>query len=100
MKALKEGINIITNNVPRDIIYGFELPKKCRKEFDYMDDETFESESFFKYRNMYYAFSEFQRCSKDLKQKGWHGFLSDTYFSGVLIKLLKDQVIIGTFFCK
>lgn len=102
MKALKDGLNIITNNIPRDIIYGYQLPKKFRKEYDFMDEEEIDNSPFFKYRDWYFYIGDFMRISNDTDLKGWDGYMSETFFSGIVVKYTEDfdQIIVGTYFSK
>lgn len=110
---------IKTNNVPRNIIYGYELPAKYRKEFDYLKDEDYDSHCFFRYRDHVYDLDEFSRVipqgstrwhpmeCDDPDFTGWDGYLSDSFFSGILIRWAKDtftgeidteRVIVGVYF--
>lgn len=93
-------MQIKTNNVPRHIIYGFELPENQREEFDYLSDDEYADAEFFKYKGNYYGIGEFMRCESELKQQGWYGYRSDSFFSGVVIKLSSDgdSVIVGQYF--
>jgi len=91
-------ITIITNNQPRDILYGFQLPEKYRKEFDYLTDEEYADHVFFIYKKQAYSLSEFMRTDGF---KNWHGACSDSFFSGVLVKIVNDgeSVIVGRYYC-
>jgi hypothetical protein len=95
----------------RNLLYGYELPKKQRKEFDYIkSDEEFETRNFAKYHGQYYDINEFQvlptigdASGKHVvypEFRGWDGYMNDTYSSGVLIKLSSDgeQYKIGRFY--
>ena len=95
------SLQIITNNQPREFIYGFELPKSKRKDFDYMKtDEEFNNNQFVKYRGDYYDLNEFMRIENNSDLKDWDGYSSDTYFSGILIKFCDDNdyVIMGRYY--
>ena len=91
-------VTIITNNQPRDILYGFNLPEKYRKEFDYLTDEEYVDQTFFIYKRQAYSLREFMRT--DIF-KDWHGACSDSFFSGVLVKIINDgdSVIVGRYYC-
>ena len=99
-------ITIRTNNVPRDIVEAYELTEKERKEFDYLDWEKIEagedSASFFRYQGQVYDLSEFMWTGtlQDQDLKGWDGYMSDSYFSGIVVKYVNDnkQVIVGTYY--
>ena len=95
------SLKIVTNNQPREIIYGFELPKSKRTDFDYMKtDEEFNNNQFVKYRGDYYDLNEFMRIENNSDLKDWDGYSSDTYFSGILIKFCDDNdyVIMGRYY--
>ena len=95
-------MEIITNNCPRPIIYGFELPEKEKQEFDYLDD--IDVAQFFRYRGRAYDLGEFQRITETMKNchgfSGWHAFQGDSFFSGVVIKYMHDceSVVIGRWY--
>lgn len=94
-------LKIITNNHWRPIIYGFELPKKWRKEFDWIkDDEEYDCHSFIRYKNWYYSLNDFMRIDKNSYfPDKWHGYRSDSYFSGLLVELSDcgEAVKVGTY---
>ena len=79
---------IKTNNQYREIINGFNLTKKEREKFDYYEsDEELDCASFFRYKGNIYDLCEFMRTPKnDEDLKKWDGYLSETYFSGILVK--------------
>ena len=89
-----------TNNQVRPIQYGYELPAKWRREFDYMDDETFDTAAFVTYKGYVYSLGDFMRTSKDSTGdlSTWDGYNSETFFSGVVIKFKDDDVIMGSYF--
>ncbi len=102
------NLTVKTNHVPRPVIYWYELTETEQKEFDYLDsDEKRDSASFFRYKGYVYDLGEFSyidhclhmpQCFSDLKN--WQGYLSDSYFSGIVIKYCQDYeyVIAGTYF--
>ena len=69
--------------------------------FDYLNDEEFESNSFVEYLGQIYDISEFVLIENNSDFKGWDGYSSDSYFSGTLIKICKDNdfVIMGRYYC-
>ena len=99
---------IRTNNRPRDVLRWSELTAKEREQFDYLlDDHGFLKDhdiSFVRYRGVTYDLSEFQHISTGLSLifgKEWDGYLSDSFFSGVLMRWSDegyDWVIMGTYF--
>jgi hypothetical protein len=106
----EQGIAVRTNNVPRDIVEGFELSLEERAEFDYIDwqavEEGRDSASFFRYRGRVYDLGEFQTTSGlhsfgELSPlRAWHGYLSDSFFSGILIRYTDDHesVVVATYY--
>ena len=89
-------MKITTNNKPRHLIYGYELPEKVRAEFDYYSNDDLNDATFFKYKGQYYDISQFTCC--DIK--GWQGCHNDTYFSGLFIKFTEDSesVIVAQYY--
>ena len=94
-------MTIKTNYVPRITIYGCELSEDERKDFDYVDD--IDSHTFFRYRGQVYDPGDFITTSAGPWNHGlpdefrnWHGYASDSYFSGVLIRFPNnnDETII------
>ena len=88
----KDGLKIFGNNHDVPFIYGYELSDKWKKEFDYYDNEELEGNIFFKYKDWVYDLSEFMRVNlnnspfEECPIK-FHGHSSDSFFSGILIKL-------------
>ncbi|QFP93539.1 hypothetical protein [Edwardsiella phage vB_EtaM_ET-ABTNL-9] len=85
-------MRIITNNQPRQLIYGYELTDKERQDFDYLDD--IDNHNFVKYRGNIYDVNEFMRVNSDDSLKGWDGYIGESYFSGVLIKVIDSDTAI------
>ena len=87
-------VEIITNNVPRELIYWDDLTAKEKERFDWVDD----TDSFVRYCGHVYALSEFTTSAP----AGWDGIAPDSYFSGVLCKLAPvdsdGQVIMGRYY--
>lgn len=103
-------MQIITNNVPRDVIYGYELTVEEQKEFDYLNwdkpDQDNDIHNFFRYKGQLYDLEEFQPTTelhspevKELKD-GWQGYQSDTFFSGTLIRYVEDyeRIVVGRYY--
>lgn len=80
-------MKITTDHKWKQFIYGYELTPKERKEFDYMSDEEIDSPKFLRYKGWVYSINDFISTENF---PGWHGYKSDSYFSGVLIELSKD----------
>ena len=89
-------MNIATDNKWKQFIYGYELTPKERKEFDYMMDEEIDSTNFLRYRKWVYSVNDFMRTDHF---PGWHGYHSDSFFSGVVITVSdhSDSYKIGTY---
>jgi len=94
-------MKIKTNNVPRFILNGYDLPKKQRNNFDWISDEEFNEAEFVKYKGRYYALYEFTVCyNAAYPLSNWQGYYSESYFSGILIKFKdNNSVIVGQYFC-
>lgn len=91
-----------TNNIPRPVVYGFELSDKERKEFDYLDwdDEFALTTSFFRYKGELYHMGDAMRVeSTNELCKGWDGYFGESFFSAVVFKDRGEYVIVGTAFC-
>ena len=86
-------MKIITNNVPRNMTYGYELTDKQKQDFDYLDD--IDSHDFVKYKGMVFDVSEFMITELE----GWDGVSGGSYFHGYLIKIVdSDTVIMGAYY--
>jgi hypothetical protein len=90
-------MQITNNNVPRNLIYGYELPEHIKKDFDYL--ENINDSEFFQYKGQYYDIGEFMTCADKEQFIGWHAYFSDSFFSGILIKFVRsDSIIVGRYF--
>lgn len=95
---MPDTMTIKTNNVPRDVLHWWDLTDAERVEFDYLADAEAQSDaSFFRYRGVAYTLEEFMISPV----KGWDGYRSDSYFSGMLVKYVQDceRVIVATYYC-
>lgn len=94
-------IVIRTNNVPRDLVYAWELSQKERAEFDYLDWQSIEdgrdSATFFRYKGTLYDLGEFLRAGDTFA--AWDGYRSDSYFSGLVVRLVDgmDRCVVGRY---
>ncbi len=103
-------MEIITNNRPRALVSGYELTPAEAAEFDYMTPEDLAGASFVRYKGSLYDVSEFMRVpagafglsniNNGTPVKGWDGYASETFFSGVLIRLdpAGDYAVMGRYF--
>ena len=83
-------MKIITDNKWKLFIYGSDLTEKERKDFDWEKD--IDSTNFIRYRNRVYSVNEFMRFDYNKGKvptefSGWDGYLGDSYFSGIVIKM-------------
>ncbi len=109
-------MTIRTNNVARPIIDAWELTEKEQAEFDYLDwdaiKEGNDSASFFRYRGQLYDMGQFCRvipqgavshhpCDcQNPDFAGWHGYMSDSFFSGMLVRYVDDEsIVVGVYSC-
>lgn len=102
-------LKIITNHVPRDVLYAWDLTGAEQSEFDYIDwglVENGESNpEFFRYKGEVYDLGEFLTTSELSRGAGhhdladWDGYQSDSFFSGIVVKYVDDyeRVIVGRF---
>lgn len=79
-------LKIKTNNQWRPFKYRHDVPAKVlAKQFDWTNPEEY-SDHFICYRRHWYHIADFMRGGPE----GWDGIASDSYFSGVLIRVSKD----------
>lgn len=90
---------ITTNNVPRDIVDGWNVPADVRADFTYVDwdsvDRGQDGASFVQYRGCWYDLNDMQSDwlaprEGSLGALGFHMFEAQTYFSGVAFKYPRD----------
>jgi len=108
-------MNIKTNNKPYELKSWSDLSDKARAEFDYItvgSDDAYTSR-FVQYKGVWYDTNEFQGFNHIQGEpwfKGWDGYQSDTYFSGVVLRWYRERwrgelqkpdferVVMGTYF--
>jgi hypothetical protein len=104
-------MRVITNNASRLIVDAYELTPAERKDHDYLDWDAIErgddSASFVRYRGHTYLLNDFSAdwgisrgTGLPSELSGWDGYLSDSFFSGIVIRYVPDdhdRVIMGTF---
>lgn len=83
-------MKIITNHHWHPFKHVSEVPVKVLEEdFDWLP--RYENDYFIHYRGSWYHLSEFMRVPPDAKDMaGWHGHHSDSFFSGILIRVCED----------
>ena len=106
-------MKITTNNVPRPLVMGMDVPATIMDSgFDYVPEDDRYSERFFCYRGSWYDLHEFVRiqlrgaagfnpmchtAEPGEPLASWHAIQTDSYFSAIVIRLADDdRVIVGT----
>ena len=93
-------LKIVTNNIPRPVFYGYELTEKQKADFDYIDD--IDSAAFVIYKSAVYDLGDIMRVPSNgpVEFTGYDGYLSDSFFSGVLFKFSEcgDAVTCATYY--
>ena len=99
-------LTIVTNNVPRDVLYGYQMSHRVLKEeFDIetesMNDDEISnlcSMQFVKFWGVWYDLQDFITTSPCPWNNGlpeefldWHGYAGDSLFSGTLLKYVRDD---------
>lgn len=97
------AMEVTTNNIPRPVLHWGDLSAEEQAEFDYTGHDP-HSYSFFRYRGEVYDLGEFTRIPHGIQYAGWlgwHCYQSDSYFSGLLVKIdySEDMVIVGRYCC-
>jgi hypothetical protein len=100
------AVTIKANHQWRHFAYRADVPEDVLKDQFYHLDPDDALDGFFCYRGHWYHLSDFMRLSgptspgfsEDLP--GWHGYHSDSMFSGVVIKVSADgeRYQAGTYF--
>jgi hypothetical protein len=92
-------VTIKTDHKWRDLVYRSDVPADVlADQFSYQNAEEV-LDGFFCYRGYWYHLDRFMVCDSD-DLKNWDGYASDSYFSGVLIRLSPDgeQIKIGSYY--
>lgn len=99
-------MEIVTNNVPRHLIYKYELTEREQAEFDYLDA----TDELFRYRGELYPIADFCRIAPRRNAVGfeqgvdddspllkWHGIATSSYGTATVIKYLPEDgaVVVG-----
>jgi hypothetical protein len=95
------SLTITTNNQYRPLLTGCSLTTEERKEFDYYTEEEIDCATFFKFKGQVYDLGEFMRIDRhDIDFSAYDGYRSDSFFSGLLIKLSNcgDMVKVATYY--
>jgi hypothetical protein len=85
-------VKYITNGQWRNLTYGYELTEAERADFDYIEAEEFDTHDFLRYRGRIYDMDDFLYTD----DPRFDGVLTDTYFSGIGVKMSDDgdQVVV------
>ena len=88
-------MKIHTNKNWRYFKYQNEVPEDVMKDtFDWMNDSPYHNlddytDGFIHYKDNWYNLDDFMPCDQSIF-KGWDGYIADSFFSGILIKLSED----------
>lgn len=110
---MSDKLTITTNHHLREVIDAWQLSAAEREQFDYLDwvaiDDGRDSASFVRYKGELYDLSDFQVIDRMAPTdfKGWDGYASDSFFSGMLVRYARDEwgeldpeyVIVGYYYC-
>lgn len=100
---MSDTVTVITNHVPRFTVDACNVPASARDEFDYLDWDALEagldSREFVRYRGTWYDLGDLEG-SLTLEGSQWDAHLSDTFFSGILVRWCEgfESVILGRYF--
>lgn len=87
-------MKIVTDHKWHDFKCRHDVPDKVLKDrFSHLDEYN-NFDNFFKYKNYWYHISDFMRVERlhgNDEFHLWHGYLNDSFFSGVLIKIDDDN---------
>ena len=105
-------MNIITNRIPRPLACLADLPEKARKDFDYLTEDEACEPRLVQYKGVWYDVWDSMTCpgavaTDDTRHAfaGWDGYISDSFFSGVLFKFADESaagdacVVVGRYTC-
>jgi hypothetical protein len=101
-------MNIITNRIPRPLQCLYDLPPAAAKDFGYLGQAEACEPRLVQYKGVWYDVLDsmtLPRCRGSLTATrhafaGWDGYISDSFFSGVLFRFAdEDHVIVGRYTC-
>tara|TARA_R100001244_G_C5135758_1_gene126836 strand:+ start:97 stop:423 length:327 start_codon:yes stop_codon:yes gene_type:complete len=101
------GLKIKTNNVPRNLLYGYELTAKEAEDFDYIDKEDFATTDFAKYKGNIYHIGDMMSTHGEMTgmpilcEAGWSGYEAETMWSGIVLRYADaycETVVMGSFY--
>ena len=84
------NVTIRTDHKWKPLKYRREVPESILlDQFEHLPEDE-GGDGFLQYRGRYYHTSDFMRMHHNEEMKDWHGYASDSYFSGVVIRLSDD----------
>lgn len=107
------SVEFTTNHHRREVLNSWDIPPEVRAQFDYIDwsacDDARDSVSFVRAYGSYFDLNDTEpgpgmsRMPDSLA--GWHAYISETYFSGIVFRYIFDSedegeytVIVGRYF--
>ena len=91
------GVQVITNNHTRPFVYRYEVPKEVLEWNNHLTEEN-SFDNWICYKKHWYHVSDFMSLHNSVHcpnppefMKGWDGYKSDGFSSGVLIKITDDN---------
>lgn len=90
---MTDEIHVITNHIPRPVLYWWNLTDKERTDFDYLDTEPKREEAtFVRYKGSAYDLGDTEGPwgGGQTIFPGWDMYVSETFFSGVLFRYPRD----------
>ena len=103
-------MNIITNRIPRPLQCLYDLPPAAAKDFGYLtEDEAYDCR-LVQYKGVWYDVWDsipvmLESDATRHAFAGWDGYISDSFFSGVLFKFADESaagdacVVVGRYYC-
>ena len=92
-------MEIISNGVPRPMIPFYALPPKVQAKVrdNYENADQFD---WVQYKGEWYCTEDFMIAPESLHKEGWGGYVSETFFSGVVVRLVDDgeRLVFGRYF--
>jgi hypothetical protein len=96
-------MNIITNNIPRPLYCWYDIPAWAQGDFSYIDGDDRCTERFVMYKNDWYDVYDTMRTPSPVPADtpdpfiGWHSYISETFFSGLVFRWIGDEVVVGRY---
>ena len=95
-------LTILTNNQPRELVCYFDVPKEKRSDFDYIEENDRYTARLAPYKGEFYDVDDCEPVGNIEHFNDWHGYFSETFFSGVLFRYVPDtdyeEVVMGRYY--